>query len=597
MACTNINFETLGKNTLILWLFVFSVIIVGMVSTASASTVLTCYPTASQISTLGNSSSTVDIYNYTVLRNSPGNLNTSSGNNASSVALASTGAWTATIGLAMVTDLSTCAGNNSFIPESIIISYYGGNVKLDPRPDGKMVVGIDTFTPNATNVIGKEEWNTRGHSLISDTKTMNVTWLRDGRNNFTLSTLSAVSNTTRSGLLLTTTMDISGSYNGTPLTSQNSKVDIWFPAKGDPYKPFYQVIGHYATTPTGSTPTYYNFTMIGDSITEGLYTTHDGINGYGGWVLESQPAWNISNQGISGQDMVNITNHYSQQVAFRPTNTTMLEEGNSISHGYSLSENIAQILGLEAMAVANGTTLYLNTVPPRGYGPYAYTAEQNVTRAQLNQWIVCNFTPNHGNRYFFDLNASITDPANASQIKSDYTYDGTHLSEAGYERWGTSINTAFPSIDTTAYCLQSNVTPTPTPTPMVTPAPAITCENQTGNISIYLSSSTMSTLKWSWGVNETLTSISLDGITISDYEIDNTTPWYTGTEFEPATWHSLRIKNATNYGRLNCITNSTPVTPYAPVMNPSVENKSPVDKIASFWWIPVFLATAWFLRR
>jgi hypothetical protein len=72
-----------------------------------------------------------------------------------------------------------------------------------------------------------------------------------------------------------------------------------------------------------------------------------------------------------------------------------------------------------------------------------------------------------------------------------------------------------------------------------------------------------------------MTSISLDGITITGYEFDSSTPFYQANGLEPSSWHALRIKNVTDYGRLECITDAVQQETPIPDMPAKASNDPP----------------------
>jgi hypothetical protein len=127
-------------------------------------------------------------------------------------------------------------------------------------------------------------------------------------------------------------------------------------------------------------------------------------------------------------------------------------------------------------------------------------------------------------------------------------------------------------------------TPTPTPAPTPTPTPTLPpynpCVNQTGNITIDLAAATTTSLIWYWDESVNLTKVALDGKNKNSFDLDESS--YTGTGFDPGTWHRLKIYNATDYGMLNCTTNPENKIVTIPVM-PSTENDGWLK--AGNWWI------------
>jgi GDSL-like Lipase/Acylhydrolase family len=198
------------------------------------------------------------------------------------------------------------------------------------------------------------------------------------------------------------------------------------------------------TTPAPTAAVYPSILVgAGDSITLGYTTVREGYKSYFSYIHDVNPTWELYDAGYSGIGAATLLNRYYTDVRPNNTNYVLFEEGNSIILGDSLATIKKNWLHYNDMAAANGTTVYFNTIPPRT-GSRGYTDAQNITRTQLNAWLRCNFTADHGNRYFIDLDVILTDPSNASQMLPVYTYDGTHLNDLGYMVWGTNISTTFP---------------------------------------------------------------------------------------------------------------------------------------------------------
>jgi len=117
--------------------------------------------------------------------------------------------------------------------------------------------------------------------------------------------------------------------------------------------------------------------------------------------------------------------------------------------------------------------------------------------------------------------------------------------------------------------------------PMVSATPPYNpCQNQTGNITIDLAAATTTSLIWYWDESVNLTKIALDGKTKNSFDLEESS--YTGTGFQPSTWHRLKIYNATDFGMLNCTTNGANIIMTIPIM-PSTENSGWLP--AGVWWI------------
>jgi hypothetical protein len=127
-------------------------------------------------------------------------------------------------------------------------------------------------------------------------------------------------------------------------------------------------------------------------------------------------------------------------------------------------------------------------------------------------------------------------------------------------------------------------TPTPTPTSIITPSPYNGfCDNQTGNVTLSLASSSLTSLGWQW--NESIILLSFDNWIQSTF--DNTSQSVIFNTLLPGTRHLIKIYNGTEYGAMNCTTNSTPPAPYVPVMNPSTDTSA--TGVLSYWWVGALL--------
>jgi PKD repeat protein len=104
--------------------------------------------------------------------------------------------------------------------------------------------------------------------------------------------------------------------------------------------------------------------------------------------------------------------------------------------------------------------------------------------------------------------------------------------------------------------------------------PVLQCVDAAGNIPVLLSGSTYNSLNWTWVASD-VTKVSLDGVYLNA-DIDNSSPFLRTSGFSGDTWHMFKIYNSTDYGRLNCKTNTsalggqvdvypvsqTPISPY-----------------------------------
>jgi PKD repeat protein len=177
--------------------------------------------------------------------------------------------------------------------------------------------------------------------------------------------------------------------------------------------------------------------LVGDSIMHINDTMHE-IDEY---ILDDQPTWDVYNTGEGGRKTADMVSNFSEVTDLNGT-IVIYECGiNDISGGRTSDAIITDILAYETEAQANNVTLYLNTIEPTGL----LDVDKRPVLDAVNNWIRCNFTQNHGNRYYIDLFEIIEDPADPYHILPAYTYDGQHLTNAGFQAWGEAIDTSWPS--------------------------------------------------------------------------------------------------------------------------------------------------------
>jgi hypothetical protein len=133
------------------------------------------------------------------------------------------------------------------------------------------------------------------------------------------------------------------------------------------------------------------------------------------------------------------------------------------------------------------------------------------------------------------------------------------------------------------FTVTSESEPTPTPTPTET-IPVISCNDQTGNISLNDSFITQSSIGWYWDIANNITKISNDGLYVLNF--DNSSNSFIGTGYAPSTYHRLKIYNDTEYGELNCTTTGLTQEAQHLVINPSTDRKTDLSGLLGYWWIP-----------
>ena len=242
-------------------------------------------------------------------------------------------------------------------------------------------------------------------------------------------------------------------------------------------------------------PSGVNVSLVGDSIMQGQTTTYNGLNGMGGYILDDHSNWSIVNTADGGLGWDNLVTSFTQDVIEHNSTIVIAECGiNDISGDRTVADITDDILEYESLCDAAGATLYLNTVEPTELLESTKWDELD----ELNDWIRCNFTPNHGNRYYFDLFETLEDPAAPYNITDAYTYDGQHLTDAGYQAWGEGFNSSFPDAEECA------APPTPTPTPSGIPVPSFVANVTCGRVPFYVLFTDTSTgipTEWNWSSN------------------------------------------------------------------------------------------------
>jgi len=127
------------------------------------------------------------------------------------------------------------------------------------------------------------------------------------------------------------------------------------------------------------------------------------------------------------------------------------------------------------------------------------------------------------------------------------------------------------------------------------PSTALQCENVTGNLTPILSQVSDTTLGYSLSLADNLTAISFDGL--FELAFDNTTDSIVFSNLQPSTWHRFKIYNETEWGMLNCTTNTTPVTLTPLPVMPSTDSMGGVNFAAYWWTLPVLGAVVLLFKR
>jgi lysophospholipase L1-like esterase len=254
------------------------------------------------------------------------------------------------------------------------------------------------------------------------------------------------------------------------------QISVYLPSQVVAYETFHQIARETnysaagnqtaATVMPGATPTtswYFlksvdvqasapGIVTLGDSITDGFQST---INENRRWpdYLAQCLSGNIgvANVGISGNQLLASTANGgpSGMVQVQPTQPNnvltlagtkyliVLEGLNDILHQNGTSDQV--IAGLTTVvqnAHAQGVLVYGGTITPTAQ----FTADQNVTRETVNDWIRTSGTFDA----VFDFDQLLADPANPDSLNPTYdSGDGLHPNDAGDKLMAESINKAL----------------------------------------------------------------------------------------------------------------------------------------------------------
>jgi PKD repeat protein len=418
-----------SKVALILLLVLLAACLVGGAGALNT----TIYPPSTNADgKLGYSGSLVD---WATLQNINGNLIINTTIDATVSLNATKGLFDNSTGMAFVFNTSALGLIDNTTIDSASIWLRGDTAKQD------LIVGLNlsviSLSPANPEVLAASDWERRNTSIRYSSPFADARWNGSDYNAIPFTNLSAINTNGYTSLIVVTGWD---ALNSPPASTKSglSKIGMYeTSSSGTTRDPYLNISYHHEK----------EITMVGDSITEGRYSTaYRGVLGAGGYLRDPRPNWSVFNGGHSGEDTLYLLSTFASEVLEKNSTVAIYECGNDISHGYTFEETVSHYLEYENVASTNGTTVYYNTIPPRGYGPFAYTSGQEIIRQQFNTWLKSNFTPNHAYRYYFDLNATLSDPTNTSQILAAYTYDGTHLSDAGYEVWGRAIDVNFPDM-------------------------------------------------------------------------------------------------------------------------------------------------------
>ena len=166
-----------------------------------------------------------------------------------------------------------------------------------------------------------------------------------------------------------------------------------------------------------------NYVFLGDSITD-FYD----LDKY----YEGLP---VVNSGIDGNDTQDILDDMENRVyQYNPSKVFLLIGTNDIDHGDSLDsivDRIEQIL-LEIREIRPYAELYLESIYPVMEGERAVNSRTNEKIITINKRLE-DFCKKEEITYINMFDLLVDSSSEKVQINPDYTKDGLHLSDEGYE--------------------------------------------------------------------------------------------------------------------------------------------------------------------
>ena len=169
--------------------------------------------------------------------------------------------------------------------------------------------------------------------------------------------------------------------------------------------------------------------FMGNSITEG----------WAPFFAKLFPGRPYVGRGISGQTTAQMLLRFRQDVVtLQPAVVVILAGTNDIAGNTgpaTLEEIRDNIASMADLARANGVHVVLCSVLPVYDYPWKPGLEPAPKIMTLNSWLKA-YADAH-DAVYVDLHTAMRD--NRNGLKSDYTYDGVHLSEAGYRMMSTLV--------------------------------------------------------------------------------------------------------------------------------------------------------------
>ena len=172
---------------------------------------------------------------------------------------------------------------------------------------------------------------------------------------------------------------------------------------------------------------YADVVFYGDSLTAG--------GAWGEWY----PYWTCVNLGVVGDTVDGLHSRIEQVEMLQPSKCFLMIGVNDLNYGASVEFTLPyyeQLLtDLAAIAENTGMETYVLSVLPIREGETSYVTTNQQIR-QLNDGIAALAQAN--GMTYVDLHSHFADET--GMLLKDYSYDGLHLTEAGYQAWQEAIN-------------------------------------------------------------------------------------------------------------------------------------------------------------
>lgn len=188
--------------------------------------------------------------------------------------------------------------------------------------------------------------------------------------------------------------------------------------------------------------------FLGDSNMRGGITQTESALDDLRWRSPSIPTWasmlskqrilEVKMAGIGGNTIAQMLARFDTDVAPHRPNVVVVMAGTNDTNSSNLTtmtDYADRMNTLLAKCVGIGARLVVCTIPPNNNVSGA-PADRKTRVAKINAWLR-QWAPAKGIQ-LIDINALLVNPADDT-IKTEYNYDGTHLTEAGYYAAGAKI--------------------------------------------------------------------------------------------------------------------------------------------------------------